>query len=384
MVRPVPAECGVSLGYRQRARFNPAYKHRGIDFATPVGTPVAATTTGTVVYASDARPRGGGYGPAFGIHVVIRTGNVWHLYGHLTAAVVKVGQMVAAGQRIGLSGATGNVTGPHLHYAEFTQGPAAYMSDRAPRFIDAAAPAAQDLRTVFDLSFWGQAYAPWFGKAWAPRSAGIIRELRGAEVGTEASVHVFTEVFTTEQVATITKALGPDFRRANRATAKGGPAGLEIFYADAGKWDLERTPAGYRAGIANRGAFITHLTREQTGDHVAIVAAHGPIKAEAGNAGKARYSRWLAELVSDVDGPVVIPGDFNQMPMEPLRALGFRDLKEQAAIANEWLRETPSRGKDYSTILTIPSQARITGGQIDNTSLELSDHRRIEARIVLP
>lgn len=379
MARPVSPQWPVSLGYRQRARFNPAYIHRGIDYACPAGTPVVATVTGTVVHAG-----WGGYGSAFGIHVVVKTSGIWHLYGHLSSEMVRVGQTVKAGQILGRSGATGNVRGAHLHYAEFTQGPAAYKTDRSPRFIDAAAPAVNQAATVFDLSFWGQAYAPWFGRAWAPRSAGIIRELRGAEVGTEASIHVFTEVFTAEQVATIEKALGPDFRRANRATGKGGPAGLEIFYCDDDKWDLDRTPVGYRAGIANRSAFLTHLDREQTGQHVAILAAHAPIKQEAGDAGKAAYSRWLARLASDVDTPVIIPGDFNQMPMEPLRALGFRDLKEQAAIANESLYETPSKRKDYSTILTIPSQARITGGQIDNTSLELSDHRRIEGRIVIP
>jgi len=379
MVRPVATRWPVTLGYRQRARFNPAYIHRGVDYGCDPGTPVVATTGGTVVHAG-----WGGYGPAFGIHVVIRTGNIWHLYGHLSAEHVTAGQQVEAGQRLGLSGATGNVTGAHLHYAEFVQGPAAYQSDRPPRFIDAAAPAMSRNATVFDLSFWAQAYAPWFGRAWAPRSAGIIRELRGSEVGTEASIHVFTEVFTAEQVATISTALGPDFRRANRQAVAGGPAGMEIFYAEDGRWDIDRWSAGYRSSVANRGAFVTHLKREQTGQHVAIVAAHAPIKQEAGDAGKARYSRWLADLVRSVDGPVVLPGDFNQMLMAPLRALGFRDLKEQAAIANESLAEFPSKGKDYSTILTIPSQARITGGQVDNTSLELSDHRRIEARIVIP
>jgi hypothetical protein len=384
MVRPVAPQHRVTLGYRQRANFDPNYKHRGIDYGCPVGTPVVATTAGTVIYAADARPRGGGYGPAFGIHVVIRTGDTWHLYGHLSAEIVTVGQFVSAGQQIGRSGATGNVTGAHLHYAEFTQGPAAWQSDRAPRFIDAGAPAPVNASTVFDLSFWAQAHAPWFGRAWAPRSAGIIRELRGSEVGTEASIHVFTEVFTAEQVGTIQTALGPDFRRANRRVGNGGPAGLEIFYADAPKWESQRIPVGYASGVANRSAFVQHLVRPTTGDHVAIVAAHAPIKKEAGNAGKARYSRWLAGLVQQIDGPVILPGDFNDMPMAPLTALGFRDFRAQADIANEGAYEFPSARKNYSTILTIPSQARITGGQVDNTSLELSDHRRIEARVVVP
>lgn len=379
MVRPVAAVWPVTLGYRQKARFNPRYIHRGIDYGSPTGTPVVATTGGTVVYAG----RGGGYGPAFGIHVVIKTSETWHLYGHLSAEHVSTGQIVQAGQQIGKSGATGNVTGAHLHYAEFTQGPAAYTSDRAPRFIDAAAPwLVYRPPTVFDLSFWAQAHAPWFGKAWAPRADRIGKELVGNEAGTEASIHAFTEVFTAEQVATIAKALGPNFKRANRVNALGGPAGIEVFY-DATKWDLQRTPRGYASGVANRSAFVVHLTRISTGAHVAMVAAHGPIKAEAGNAGKDRYSRWLADLVRSVDGPVVLVGDFNIMPMGRFRDMGFRGYKEQAAIANEGAVEFPAKRRDYSDILTIASQARITGGQVDNTSLELSDHRRIEARIVL-
>lgn len=132
MVRPVASKYGVTLGYRQKANFDPNYIHRGIDYGCPTGTPVVATTAGKVIHAS----RGGGYGSAFGIHVVIRTGDIWHLYGHLSAELVSVGQAVAAGQRIGTSGASGNVTGAHLHYAEFTQPPAAYKSDRKPQFID--------------------------------------------------------------------------------------------------------------------------------------------------------------------------------------------------------------------------------------------------------
>lgn len=130
MVRPVDARHPVTLGYRERANFDPNYIHRGIDYGCPTGTPVYATISGTVVHAA----YGGGYGSAFGIHVVIYTGDVWHLYGHLSAEHVSVGQRVTTGQRIGTSGATGNVTGAHLHYAEFTEGPAAYKSDRQPQF----------------------------------------------------------------------------------------------------------------------------------------------------------------------------------------------------------------------------------------------------------
>lgn len=370
MVRPVSIQWPVTLGYRQKARFNPNYIHRGIDYGCPTGTPVVATTGGTVVYAG----RGGGYGPAFGIHVVIRTGNIWHLYGHLSAESVSVGQDVAAGQEIGRSGATGNVTGPHLHYAEFTQSPAAYQSDRSPRFIDAAAtsPAAV---AVFDVSFWAQAAARWFGVPWADRAKGIAAEIKGNEAGSEASVHAFTEVYGEDQAATISGAL-PGFTRVP------GRAGLELFF-DASKWNLLRPAKSYASGIQGRWALVVHLTRATTGQHVAFVVTHGPVTYSSL---KAQFGAWLARLLYDVDGPIVLCGDFNRNSKSPrteVERLGYRTMRAQASIANESAHEFPSKKWNLSDIYTIPAEARITGGEIDLTSPKLSDHRRIEARVVV-
>jgi hypothetical protein len=371
MVRPVASVWPVTLGYLQKAHFDPNYKHRGTDFGCPTGTPVVATTGGTVVYAG----RGGGYGPAFGIHVVIRTGNVWHLYGHLSAEQVSVGEDVAAGQQIGRSGATGNVTGPHLHYAEFTSGPAAYKSDRSPRFIDAAATTTT-AASVFDVSFWAQAAARWFGVPWADRAAGIAAEIRGNEAGSEASVHAFTEVYGEDQAATIADAL-PGFGRAS------GRAGLELFYDDS-KWTLLRPAQSYASGVQGRYALVVHLSRKTTGQHVAFVVTHGPVTYS--NL-KARFGQFLARLLADVDGPIVLCGDFNRNTKSPrteIERLGYRTMRAQAAIANESAHEFPSKRWNLSDIYTIPSLARITGGQIDLTSARLSDHRRIEARVVVP
>ncbi len=177
MVRPVAPNHPVSLGYRQRMSSRPSYIHRGIDYACPTGTIVVATKAGTVVYAG----RGGGYGPAFGIHVVIRTGNIWHLYAHLSLEQVNVGQKIATGQRIALSGATGNVTGAHLHYQENTEGPPAYRSDRRPEFIYWTEPVV--------------AYpADIFGKAWkltlpldGPDSGSAADEVKQPKLATYTS-----------------------------------------------------------------------------------------------------------------------------------------------------------------------------------------------------
>ncbi|UNO42619.1 LysM peptidoglycan-binding domain-containing M23 family metallopeptidase [Streptomyces sp. MST-110588] len=86
-----------------------AHGHTGQDFAVPVGTPVRAARGGTVVKA--------GWGGAFGYEIVIRhhRGSYTH-YAHLSQIRVGEGQAVATGERVGRSGATGNVTGPHLHF----------------------------------------------------------------------------------------------------------------------------------------------------------------------------------------------------------------------------------------------------------------------------
>ncbi|MEU7602524.1 M23 family metallopeptidase [Streptomyces sp. NPDC041003] len=91
-----------------------SHKHSGQDFAVPVGTPVKSAAAGTVVKAG---PNGGGDGPAYGNAVVIKhANNTYSQYAHLSKIQVKIGQKVAASQRIALSGNTGNSSGPHLHF----------------------------------------------------------------------------------------------------------------------------------------------------------------------------------------------------------------------------------------------------------------------------
>jgi murein DD-endopeptidase MepM/ murein hydrolase activator NlpD len=89
--------------------------HTGIDIGVPQGTPIHATAAGTVVLATTNLANGVPVG--FGTYVLIaHGGGVYSLYGHLSSLGVRTGQQVAAGQVIGLSGSTGNSTGPHLHF----------------------------------------------------------------------------------------------------------------------------------------------------------------------------------------------------------------------------------------------------------------------------
>ncbi|MBV2154620.1 M23 family metallopeptidase [Kitasatospora sp. SUK 42] len=83
--------------------------HTGVDFAVGPGTPVLAVGNATV---ESARWDG-----AYGKEVVLRLDDGrFAQYAHLSALSVSAGDRVSAGQRVGLSGSTGNSTGPHLHF----------------------------------------------------------------------------------------------------------------------------------------------------------------------------------------------------------------------------------------------------------------------------
>ncbi|MEU2119769.1 M23 family metallopeptidase [Streptomyces sp. NPDC016459] len=111
-VKPVAAYT-LTASYNQGGAMW-AQKHSGQDFAVPVGTPVKAAGAGTVVKAG---PNGGGDGPAYGNAIVVKHANgTYSQYAHLSKLKAHVGQKVAAGQQIALSGNTGNSSGPHLHF----------------------------------------------------------------------------------------------------------------------------------------------------------------------------------------------------------------------------------------------------------------------------
>ncbi len=99
----------VGTGYKVAGSMWSSGYHTGVDFVVPTGTSLKAVGAGTVVSA--------GWGGAYGNQVVIRLADGYYAqYGHLSSLSVSAGQTVTAGQQIGLSGATGNVTGPHLHF----------------------------------------------------------------------------------------------------------------------------------------------------------------------------------------------------------------------------------------------------------------------------
>ncbi|MER7490268.1 LysM peptidoglycan-binding domain-containing M23 family metallopeptidase [Streptomyces sp. NPDC126497] len=106
---PVPGAGGLGTAYKVAGSMWSSGYHTGVDFGVPTGTSLKAVGAGTVVSA--------GWGGAYGNQVVVKLDDGYYAqYAHLSSLSVSAGQTVTAGQEVGLSGATGNVTGPHLHF----------------------------------------------------------------------------------------------------------------------------------------------------------------------------------------------------------------------------------------------------------------------------
>jgi murein DD-endopeptidase MepM/ murein hydrolase activator NlpD len=106
-----PVAAGITAGYGEKGSMWAGTNgtHKGTDYAVPVGTPVTTWKDGVVSNeALDA-----GYGTAV---MIEHADGYQSVYAHLSSKSVNAGDTVKAGQRIGKSGATGNVTGPHLHF----------------------------------------------------------------------------------------------------------------------------------------------------------------------------------------------------------------------------------------------------------------------------
>lgn len=108
MLYPFTRTAVVTAPFGYSPQYGPTY-HEGIDYAMPVGTPLRASITGTVVFAGTDN-----FGA--GRAVSIQSGSTIVKCFHMDSIAVRYGQKVKAGQNIGTSGNTGNSTGPHLHF----------------------------------------------------------------------------------------------------------------------------------------------------------------------------------------------------------------------------------------------------------------------------
>jgi murein DD-endopeptidase MepM/ murein hydrolase activator NlpD len=109
-VRPVPQPANSAFGTRSVFNGAPRAPHGGADFPSPTGTPVLAPNAGRVVLASPLYYTGN--------TIIVDHGqDLFSLFAHLSEMNVKAGDRVTPGELIGKVGATGRVTGPHLHWA---------------------------------------------------------------------------------------------------------------------------------------------------------------------------------------------------------------------------------------------------------------------------
>lgn len=108
--RPVKGKITARFGGRRVFNGKPRSPHAGTDLRAAAGTPVLAPSSGRVALVHDLY--------FSGTTVVLDHGlGLFTQYGHLKKSLVRPGVVVKAGQRLGLSGQSGRVTGPHLHWA---------------------------------------------------------------------------------------------------------------------------------------------------------------------------------------------------------------------------------------------------------------------------
>lgn len=114
----IPIQDGYELSARfwQKGRIWSGGVHTGLDFRVPIGTRVYSAASGTIVEA--------GYEGSYGYRVVIDNGDGYlTTYNHMSKIfTMNVGSFIPAGTNIGLSGSTGNTTGPHLHFEVMKDG----------------------------------------------------------------------------------------------------------------------------------------------------------------------------------------------------------------------------------------------------------------------
>ena len=108
-VVPVPGVATSSFGRRTIVNGQSRAPHSGMDFQAEPATPVVAPNRGTVVLVADQYFAGR-------VVIIDHGASVYSYLAHLSSVDVETGDVVDRGQRLALSGATGRVTGPHLHW----------------------------------------------------------------------------------------------------------------------------------------------------------------------------------------------------------------------------------------------------------------------------
>ena len=107
----LPMSSEITSSFGNKRLFNGQLKsyHNGVDFRAPVGTPVYAANSGVVKMAENLFYSGN-------VAIVDHGNLIFTIYAHLSKVEVTAGQQIEKGQQLGLTGATGRVSGPHLHW----------------------------------------------------------------------------------------------------------------------------------------------------------------------------------------------------------------------------------------------------------------------------
>lgn len=121
MVKPNAGRITTIYGVRRyyNGKFAPDYYHRGLDYASPTGSPVVAPADGTVALVGTVSAGFRVHGNTVGID---HGQGVTSILLHLNSIKVKEGDFVTAGQVVGTVGSTGASTGPHLHWGLYVNG----------------------------------------------------------------------------------------------------------------------------------------------------------------------------------------------------------------------------------------------------------------------
>ena len=98
----------ITTPYKKKGKMWSKGYHTGVDYAVKSGTEIVAVADGKIESAN--------WGKSYGIQAVQKVEGGWVIYAHLSKLDVKSNDKVVKGQKIGLSGNTGNSSGPHLHF----------------------------------------------------------------------------------------------------------------------------------------------------------------------------------------------------------------------------------------------------------------------------
>lgn len=176
---PVPGNSIITQTYSEhlyrKAKLGLKNYNGGIDWAVPMGTTIQAAAGGKVIRADFTDVTG------YGGHVRIQHLNGYiTIYAHLSVITVKVGKQVEVGQMIGLSGNSGNSTGPHLHFEarvnDVPFDPYPYLVDPYPHPVG-----NEPVKLVVDKSFDGE--LPALSVVWAEATAEMYLRDRPSTTG---------------------------------------------------------------------------------------------------------------------------------------------------------------------------------------------------------